>query len=201
MKNAITRYLMTVKAICPELTSKEMNYIESGLTVLKLKPKECYIQANSIQKEIAFISTGLLRAYYTDESNHEITVKFIKENEFAVHFSAFITQQPIKYSFKCVESSVLVNIGYEHIQDGYRKFPNMERYGRLVAEEVCKMQEKRIESFIFKTAEERYIDFLKESPDLSNRVSVTDLASYLGIERQSLTRLRKKILNIQSNTR
>lgn len=197
MKNAINAYLNSVKLLCPKVTNNELNYIESGLTVTELKPKDIFIQANSIQQEIGFVYSGLLRAFYIDNNFREISVKFIRENEFATHFSAFITHQPTKYSFKCLESSVLVNIGYEHIQDGYRKFPNMERYGRLVAEEVCKIQEKRIESFIFKTAEERYIDFLKESPDLSNRVSVTDLASYLGIERQSLTRLRKKILNIQ----
>ncbi len=72
----------------------------------------------------------------------------------------------------------------------------MERYGRLVAEEVLKIQQKRIESFLFETAEDRYIKFINEDPDLFNRVSISHLCSYLGIERQTLTRIRKKLSDV-----
>jgi DNA-binding MurR/RpiR family transcriptional regulator len=56
-----------------------------------------------------------------------------------------------------------------------------------------KIQQKRIEGFLFDNAETRYLDFIEENPDLFNRVSLSYLASYLGIERQSLTRIRKKL--------
>jgi DNA-binding MarR family transcriptional regulator len=69
----------------------------------------------------------------------------------------------------------------------------LERYGRLVAEEVLKFQQKRIESFLFETAEQRYLNFVKEQPELLSRVSLSHLSSYLGIERQTLTRIRKKL--------
>jgi len=81
-----------------------------------------------------------------------------------------------------------------HIQKGYEQFPIFERYGRLIAEEVLKMQQKRIEGFLFENAETRYLEFVKENPDLFNRVSLSHLASFLGIERQSLTRIRKKLI-------
>jgi hypothetical protein len=75
----------------------------------------------------------------------------------------------------------------------FSKFPSLEKYGRLIAEEVLKTQQKRIESFLFENAEQRYRNFIKESPNLSNRVSLSYLSSYLGIERPSLSRIRKKI--------
>jgi len=56
-----------------------------------------------------------------------------------------------------------------------------------------KFQQKRIESFLFETAEERYLDFIKDNPDLINRVSISHLSSSLRIERQTLTRIRKKL--------
>jgi CRP/FNR family transcriptional regulator, anaerobic regulatory protein len=62
-----------------------------------------------------------------------------------------------------------------------------------MAEEILKMQQSRIESFLFLTAEERYLDFTMQNPDLFNRVSLTHLSSYLGIERQTLTRVRQKL--------
>jgi CRP/FNR family transcriptional regulator len=63
----------------------------------------------------------------------------------------------------------------------------------LLVEELLKQFQKRIESFLFETAEVRYINYLKEYPDLIERISISNLCTYLGIERQSLTRIRKKL--------
>ena len=193
MKNAITTYLNSFQAICPNATIEELKYLESGLSVIELKPKHFFIHANTMQKEIGFVYSGLLRAFYIDNNGDEISVNFFRENRYATHYSAFITQTPSKYYFQCLEPTVLVTISYKHIQDGYERFPIFERYGRLVAEAVLKIQQKRIEAFLFDNAETRYLDFIKENPDLFNRVSLSYLASYLGIERQSLTRIRKKL--------
>jgi CRP-like cAMP-binding protein len=193
MKNAINAYLNTVKTICPKVTSNELNYIESGLNVKELKPKDFFISANTIQNEIGFVFSGLLRSFYADKNLHQITVKFVCENEFATDFPAFISESQSKYNFQCIEPTIIVSLSLQHILEGYEKFPILERYGRLVAEEIVKIQQKRIASFLFETAEERYIQFVKEYPTLFNRVSVSDLSSYLGIERQSLTRIRKKL--------
>ena len=193
MKEAITIYLDSVKSLCPKLTNEELEYLKSGLRIIELHPKDFYIHANTIQQEIGFVYHGLIRAFYVDEKGNEITVKFVSENHYATDYTAFITCTPSKYYFQCIEPTFIVNISYEHIQSGYEKFPNFERYGRLVAEAVLQYQQKRIESFLFETAEERYLDFVKEYPDLFNRVSLSHLSSFLGIERQTLTRIRQRL--------
>jgi CRP-like cAMP-binding protein len=193
MNNAFDTFLNSVTSFCPKVTKAELEYLQSGLTVNELKSKHFYIHANTIQKEIGFVFSGLLRAFYIDKDGNEISVNFIREGKYATHYSAFITQTPCKYYFQCIEPSIIVNLSYKHIQEGYNKFTNLERYGRLVAEEVLKVQQRRIESFLFENAETRYLEFVKENPDLFNRVSLSHLASFLGIERQSLTRIRKKL--------
>jgi CRP/FNR family transcriptional regulator len=193
LKEEIEAYLKSFQTICPNATIEELNYLESGLSVVELKAKHFFIHANTIQKEIGFLYSGLLRAFYIDNNGNEISVNFIRENRYATHYSAFITRTPSKYYFQCLEPTVLVTISYKHIQEGYEKFQIFERYGRLVAESVLKIQQKRIEGFLFDNAESRYLDFINENPDLFNRVSLSYLASYLGIERQSLTRIRKKL--------
>jgi len=175
------------------VTKAELEYLQCVVTFTELKSKHFYIHAKTIQKEIGFVFSGLLRAFYVDKDGNEISVNFIREGRYATHYSALITQTPCKYYFQCIEPSIIVNLPYKHIQDGYNKFPNLERYGRLVVEEILKMQQSRIESFLFENAETRYLDFIKENPNLYNRVSLSYLASYLGIERQSLTRIRKKL--------
>jgi CRP/FNR family transcriptional regulator, anaerobic regulatory protein len=193
LKNAINAFLASMKTLCPRVTKADLNYLSSGLTVSELEPKHFYIRANTIQNEIGFVFSGLVRAFYVDKRGNEISVGFIKENWYATHYAAFITQTPSKYYFQCIEPTVIVNLSYKHIQEGYDRFPNIERSGRLIAEEVLKGQQKRIESFLFDSAETRYLDFMKENPNLFNRVSLSYLSSFLGIERQSLTRIRKKL--------
>jgi len=193
LKVAIDTFLESVRALCSKVSDKELEYLRGGLTVTELKPRQFYIQANTIQKEIGFVYSGLLRAFFVDNSGSEISVKFIREGEYATHYPAFISQTPCKYYFQCIEHSIIVSLSYRYIQDGYDNHPGLERYGRLIAEEVLKSQQRRIESFLFDNAETRYLDFVRENPDLFGRVSLSFLSSYLGIERQSLTRIRKKL--------
>ena len=186
-------YLNAVRTLCPNVSHTALNYLKSGLRVVELQPKHFFIHANVIQQEIGFVFQGLIRAFYIDNQGNEITVNFVQENRYATHYTAFITRTPGKYYFQCIEPTSLVNLSYDHIQTGYDKFPDIERYGRLIAEEVLKFQQKRIESFLFDTAEQRYLDFIKENPDLFNRVSLSHLSSFLGMERQTLTRIRQKL--------
>lgn len=186
-------YLNAVRTLCPNVSHTALNYLKSGLRVVELQPKHFFIHANVIQQEIGFVFQGLIRAFYIDNQGNEITVNFVQENRYATHYTAFITRTPGKYYFQCIEPTILVNLSYDHIQAGYDKFPDIERYGRLIAEEVLKFQQKRIESFLFDTAEQRYLDFIKENPDLFNRVSLSHLSSFLGMERQTLTRIRQKL--------
>ena len=186
-------YLNAVRTLCPNVSHTALNYLKSGLRVVELQPKHFFIHANVIQQEIGFVFQGLIRAFYIDNQGNEITVNFVQENRYATHYTAFITRTSGKYYFQCIEPIILVNLSYDHIQTGYDKFPDIERYGRLIAEEVLKFQQKRIESFLLDTAEQRYLDFIKENPDLFNRVSLSHLSSFLGMERQTLTRIRQKL--------
>jgi len=193
LTGAIQTYLKTVKHLCPHVESDALSFLESGLTISTLSDKHFYIQANTIQNHVGFVFSGLLRAFYIDDVGNEITVRFVKENDFATNYVSFISQQPSRYYFQCIEPCEIVNISYQHMQEAFSKFPSLEKYGRLIAEEILKGQQKRIESFLFDNAEKRYLDFINGNPNLFNRVSISYLSSYLGIDRRSLTRIRKKL--------
>jgi len=179
MKNDIEMFIKSVKSICPELTDLELEQFSKNISVVSFPKKDLFIQAGQIQKEVGFISKGLIRSFYIDKHGNEITVRFYAENDYATHYTAFITQQPSKYSFQCLEPSTLVLLSYEKMQWAYKTFPKFEKYGRLITEEILKMQQDRIESFIFQTAEERYLDFIKQNPDLYNRISLSH--TFLGV--------------------
>lgn len=193
METAISVYLESYKQVCNQITDEELAYISKGLTISEFKTKQFYLKAGQIQTAIGYVVTGLMRSFYIDDKGNEITIGFIKENEYSTDYGAFIRQKPSKYYFQCLEPSVVVNLPYSVMQEGYHLYKNIERYGRLVTEEVLVQQQSRLESFLFEKAEERYLNFIRRSPNLFNRISLTYLSSYLGIERQSLSRIRKML--------
>lgn len=193
MVAAVNIYLESVKAICPELTDDELALFASKPTLKEAKKKEFFLEAGKIQKALGFIANGLVRSFYIDDEGNERTVGFYAENDYATHYHSFIARQPSRYSIQCLEPTTFVCLSFDDLQRIYRQSPQFERYGRLIAEEVLKRQQARIESFIFQTSEERYLDFTRNHKSLFNRVSLSHLCSYLGIERQSLTRIRQKL--------
>ena len=193
MPSPLDHLLSSITSQCPRLKAEETAYLVEGMSVIELRQKEVYLAAGTVQRALGFVHSGLLRAFYLDAQGREISVRFIPEGHYATHYSAFLAQTPSRYTFQCMEPSCLVSLPFEHIASGYDRFPGLERYGRLVAEGVVKAQQQRIEGFLFENPEERYRRFVADEPELFQRISLSALASYLGIERQSLTRIRKRI--------
>lgn len=186
-------YLKSVRTLCPNVTEDEIIQFASKLIIKELKRKDIFLHSGKIQKEIGFITNGLVRSFFVNQAGDEINVGFYAEGDYVTHYPAFITQKPVRYSIQCLEPTTLACLSYENLQWVYENLHGFERYGRLIAEEILKRQQARIESFIFETAEERYLDFIKFHPKLFNRISLSHLCSFLGIERQSLTRIRQKL--------
>ncbi len=189
----IQAYSNALRKICPELNSNEINFHTNKVTITNLKAKKIYLIAGEIQESLGFVFKGLLRIFYINNTGEEITVTFVKENFYAADYNAFISQTPSKYYIQTIEPCLLVNISFNLIQESYSKYKSFEKFGRLIAENYLNIRQNRIESFLFENAEQRYINFISKNKDLLNRVSQTHLSSFLGIKRQTLTRIRKKM--------
>ncbi len=193
MQPAIDLYVKSVNETCPGIPGADLSLFTAMLVYKQLNKKDFFVRAGKLHKEMGFITRGLIRSFYIDDNGNEITVGFYAEGTYATHYASFLTQQPCKYALQCLEPTTLVCLSLENMNSIYRQAPVFERYGRLVADNILVSQQKRIESFIFQTAEERYLEFITQYPSLFNRVSLSHLCSYLGIERQSLTRIRQKL--------
>jgi len=196
MENDFEIYRQAIMQLNPKVTDEEWDYFQSGFTVQTFKPREFFIAAGKRNHYLGFVTSGLMRGYYVNDTGEEITITFVKERGYATDYTALITHTPSRYNFQCVEPTTVITVPYAHIQQGYDRYVGFERNGRLIAEEVLKMQQKRMESFQFDDAGQRYLAFIKDDPELFNRVSLTHLSSYLGIERPSLSRIRKKVARL-----
>jgi CRP/FNR family transcriptional regulator len=184
-------FLKTIMQYIDQAEKPEyLDYFINGTTEKVLKKNEIFITTDKVHHEIGFITNGLAKGYYISEKGDEINTRFIKEGGFITHYQAFVQQTPSNYIFKALEPTQLLCFNYSHVQDCYAKYPSFQRFGRLMAESVIVMLDKRLDSHQLDDAYKRYVDFRRDYPDLHNRLSLTEIASYIRITRPALSRLR-----------
>ena len=188
-------YFGAMRKICPEISDDMLNYYEQTLTITHLNTKEFYISKGDIQQNAGYIYSGLIRSFYINENGNEVNVVFLKEQNHAVDYDSFRFQIPSKYYFQCIEPTILINVPFDTIRDSCNKFHSFDRYLRILLENELHFKQQRIDSFIFDNAKTRYMNFISGNEDLFRRLTLSQLSSYLGIERQTLTRIRKELLN------
>lgn len=191
---ALNTYSIALRKTCPELSDEEIAFMLNSVTITKLKAKEMYLKPGDIQNSLVFSFKGLLRCFYINDKGEDITIFFINENNYATDYGAFINQKPSSYFIETLEPCLLINVSYDAIQECYSKFKNCEKYGRIIAERHLIKVQDRINDFLFYNAEQRYVNFASKHADILNRISLTHLSSYLGMKRQTLTRIRKKLI-------
>ncbi len=168
---------------------KEINTISKKISLQK---GEIIINIDERCEQLFFVEKGLLRGYYFDEDK-EITNWFSQEEEFATCFYSFIANKPSFEIIQALEDCELIQLNYTSLQDLYNKFPETERIGRMITESYYIKLEERILNLQFKTAKERYQKLSSTKPSLLQRASLGQIASYLGITQETLSRIRSEI--------
>lgn len=194
MNAYILHFLASVKEICPTLSQEELHYFAKKLTIEHFSPKEYYLEAKAAQKGIAIIVKGLFRVFYINEEGSEITISFSNEGRLMGDFTSIDHPEPSRFCFQCIEKSVVIACSYEHLQDCSAQFPALEKYFRIMLERVFQRISNRLLGILSKNSEEMYREFINENPELASRISVSHLCSFLGVSRQTLTRIRRKML-------
>lgn len=174
------------------LTETDCTLFESFLQVRQIKNKDILLKEGQICKTLGFINRGIFRTYYLSDGK-EINTHFSFENEFVVNYDSFLQETPSKYYIQALEDAEIVSFNLQTLQNAYNQSQNWERFGRIMAEYSYKLTTKRVEGFMFMDATQRYLQMMEETPHFLEKIPLYHLASYLGIERESLSRLRKKI--------
>ncbi len=162
------------------------------LTEKKLKKNQLFAQEGKRAKDIAFVLEGNLRQFYSKDGE-EKTTYFYFENHLMSSYMSCITGQPSQLSIEALTASRLLVFTYPVLQSLYSQSQPWEKFGRLLAQEAFNITMTRIEGFLFKTPEERYLDLLRDHPDIMDSVPLYHISSYLGIQGPSLSRIRKRI--------
>ncbi|RDY62005.1 Crp/Fnr family transcriptional regulator [Flagellimonas nanhaiensis] len=161
--------------------------------ILKLEKGEYYIRAGEVPTKLGFTISGLFRYVYVNQEGREFTKGIILENQFLSSYSGMISQNPSYFFIEALEGSEVYSFSYKKWNDLLKTHPFWTQFLLEVIEKAFSKKEKRERDLLLLHAETRYLDFLKEYPNLDKRVNQTIIASYLGIQPESLSRIRKKL--------
>ena len=179
------------------LSEEEAQEVSESIETRELKKGSVLLQKGQISRESYFILRGCIRKYKIIDSEEKIT-NFYTEEEWVTSIS-YSSKYPSDYYLVCNENCTLIVGNEQGEKDFYKlfqKFPRLEALSRKVMEnEVIKYQEM-LSSYKTDTAEQRYINLQKNRPELLRRVPLHQIASYIGVKPESLSRIRKRIAKI-----
>lgn len=179
------------------ITEEEKNALLSLDIFHSLKKGSILLKEGQKSEENYFVLKGCIRTYYNMEGE-EKTTAFYTEME-GLTPVCVVSKAPSEYYVSCVEDSILLISNLDMEEEINTKFPKFEKMCRKLSEELLIQQRIDFDAFKTSSPEQRYMNLLEKRPDLIQRVPQHQLASYLGIKPQSLSRLRSRILDKEKN--
>jgi len=176
-----------------DLTDLEKQKYISLLTEIKLEKKEFLIQAGEIAKYEYFITKGCLKVYTLDEEGAPHISMFAIEDYWTGDLSSFMTKEPSRYFIKAIESSELLGISRANYDLLFQEIPKFERFYRNLYQRSLISYIRRSNQGISLTAEERYLEFKRKYPQIVNRITQKDLAGYVGITPEFMSKIISKV--------
>jgi CRP-like cAMP-binding protein len=166
------------------------------LTRRFLRKGEYLSRQGEVCNYVSFINTGSLRVFMI-ANEQEFSKHFFFEREYASDYSSFLTRNPGLWFIKALEDTELMELNYDKVQRLYDSFPVWQKYGRLIAERLFIQVADRSQELLLKTPEEMYIRLIETQSPILSRIPQHYIASYLGIQPESLSRIRKRIMEFK----
>ncbi|SDC64519.1 Crp/Fnr family transcriptional regulator [Niabella drilacis] len=161
------------------------------MEIRTVKKGETVMRVGEVANYVYYIDKGLIRFYHEAEGK-EHTYRIFRENMWASDYAAFLTRSKSGMNIGALEDTVLIQLHYDHMQKGYERAKAFERFGRKMAESLFLATVQRTVDIMVKSPEIRYRELLENDAEMINRVPLKYIASMLGIEPESLSRIRKR---------
>jgi len=171
--------------------TKEQVELLRGLAIeRRLRRRQLLLHEGEVCRHKAFVCKGLLRTYRTKNDGTEIIMRFAAENTWNIDPQSYNTQTPSRYNIEAVEDTDVILWNRESMEEIFATIPAFRAYSDKLKENTLDASQNRVLVNISYTAEEKYEDFITTYPDIFRRVPLHMVASYLGLSRETLSRVR-----------
>lgn len=175
------------------LTEEGQELISQYLSIKKLRKKQYLLQEGDVCKCVAFIEKGAMRSYIVQDDGSEHIVQFALEGQFMTDLYSFLTGEPSDYNIDAIEASELVTITKSSNDELRKRSPEFQEFIFLQTSEAYTQLERRMNSVLSLSLEERYRELTERHPNIVQRVPQHMMASYMGLSPETLSRIRKRI--------
>jgi CRP-like cAMP-binding protein len=151
------------------------------------------LQEGDICKYVSFVEKGMLRTYTIGEKGNEYILSFPMDGWWTADLYSFFTGEPSLYNIEALENCELLLLTKSSWNMLLEKMPALERYFRIIIQNNLIAMQRRLLGSMSETAQEKYTKLVATFPDCIQRVPQHMIASYLGISRETLSRIRRQI--------
>lgn len=175
------------------LTDQDKQALSSRLKAKKLRKRQFLLEPGDDCDYLAFVEKGLLRSYLTDTKMIEHVMQFALEDYWIADLYSYLLRQPAQLTIEALEESNVLILPRQQLETLYEEVPAFERFFRLLMQNGYLTAQQRVLAAISDTAEDRYRQLIERSPLLEQRVPQHQIASFLGITPESLSRIKKRL--------
>tara|TARA_B110000967_G_C18843353_1_gene540609 strand:- start:973 stop:1557 length:585 start_codon:yes stop_codon:yes gene_type:complete len=179
------------------LTVEEETILLSKIIHRNYLKDQYIVQQGDICKSANFIISGCTKTFYMNKEGQEHTVMFSVEDWWTSDLGSFITQTPADFNVQCLENTELIQFTFENLEELYTKIPKLERFFRKIIERAFVASQKRIIKNFSLAAKEHYLIFKETYPEIEQRVPQYMIASYLGITKEFLSKIKSQLIHDQ----
>ncbi len=176
-----------------EMSEEDFRLVTDLIVPKKLRKRQYLLQAGDVCTRVAFVTKGCLRQYELDDLGRENILTFAAESSWMTDLESFRAHKPTTHNIDALEDSELLLLDNTSIERLSVTVPALDRYFNVVVEQVFQEAIRRISDFVGTSAEDRYLHFLSMYPGLSQRIPLHQIASFLGITPQTLSRIRRDL--------
>lgn len=174
-----------------DFSDEEVHIFTSLFSERNLKKNEHLAIEGEISTDLAFLLTGVMRAFYRNREGSEYNKTFFSKPGFLGAYSSLTTGNKNLINIQCLTDCTILVTRFENVVTLYNNYPKVERLARKLAEYKFSIKEKREIELVTLDASQRYEIFKKDHPDLENKIPQYHIASYLGVSPTQLSRIRR----------
>lgn len=184
--------LLEVLGTITPLSAAYQERLRQKLLVEHYPAKHLLLKPGEISRHIYFISAGLVRIYSTDDTGKERTIFFMGPGEIVLDVSSFYEQTPATEFLETLQPTTMQTLSWHQLNSFYADFREGNYIGRIVTEKYLILAVDRINELVGSNAHDRYLSLLNKFPEIEQQASQSHIASYLGITRETLCRLKSE---------